>query len=155
MLRPEAQVAILQSTPTNTTVDCVSKRSLIHGGFTLVEVLAAVVLLSVGLLGVLAAGQAARQTEQRAVNMSSGRIIAQSILDLARAAPYNSIASLAGSSSDPSLPRGNNVSVAVNNYTNPAGQTDPDLKQVTVTVTWPEQETVQTIVYETLIAKPD
>lgn len=123
-----------------------------HGGFTLVEVLAAVVLLSVGLLAVLSAGQAARETQQRAAYMASGRAIAQSKVDEARATDFARLNDVEGTGSDPSLPPGNTFTVVVSTYTNYLGQADPDLERLTVTVTWPEAQSSRTIVYETLIA---
>jgi prepilin-type N-terminal cleavage/methylation domain-containing protein len=131
---------------------CVSKRSLVHGGFTLVEVLAAVVLLSIGLLAVLSAGQAARETQQRAVYMAAGRTIAQTKVDEARATHFDQLDQLVGSYSDPSLPPHNTVSTSVSPYTNPMGQADPNLGRISVTVTWPEGASTRSIVYETLIA---
>lgn len=134
------------------TTACVSRRFLAHGGFTLVEVLAAVMLLSVGLLAVLSAGEAARDTQQRAICMSAGRIVAQAKVEEARATSFGLLNQLVGSSTDPSLPPGNSVVVAVAPYTNSAGDPDPNLKRYSVTVTWPEGAGRRSIVYETLIA---
>lgn len=135
-----------------TLTACVSKRSFGHGGFTLVEVLAAVVLLSVGLLAVLSAGQAGRETQQRAVYMAAGRLLAQTKVDEARAISFASINHMAGTGTDSSLPPGNSITVAVSQYTNSSGQPDPDLKRVLVTVAWPEAKGSRSVVYETLIA---
>lgn len=137
------------------TTACVSRRSYVHGGFTLVEVLVAVALLSVGLLAVLTAGQAGRETQQRAVYLSAARTVAQTRIDQALARQYNALASLAGTETDPSLPRGNSVTVTVAQFTNALGQPDPDLTSIGVTVTWPEAEGTRSIVYETLIANPN
>jgi len=125
---------------------------LAHGGFTLVEVLAAVVLLSVGLLAVLTAGEAARETQQRAVYMAAARTIAQAKVEEARSTPFDELDQLVvPPSSDPSLPPGNTIQVAVAPMTNGMGQPDPDLAQYSVTVSWPEGKSTQSIVYETLI----
>lgn len=131
---------------------CVSRRYLVHGGFTLVEVLAAVLLLSVGLLAVLSAGQAARETQQRAVYLAAGRIVGQTKVEQARATPFSQLDQLTHNGSDPSLPPGNTVNVVVSQYTNSVGQPDPDMERVSVTVTWPEAEGTRSVVYETLIA---
>lgn len=132
---------------------CVSKRrNTVRGGFTLVEVLAAVVLLSIGLLAVLSAAQAARETQQRAVCMAAGRTVAQSKIEEARATSWASLDGLAGSTSDPSLPAGNTIVVATSQFNNSLGQPDADLKKVTVTVSWPEADgTPRAVVYETVI----
>ncbi len=135
---------------------CVSRRLCVHGGFTLIEVLAAVALLSVGLLAVLTAGQAGRETQQRALYLSTARNIAQSKIDRARAVQYQSIDGVVpGTWTDATLPGPNSVTVTVSQFINSLGQPDPDLKKVNVTVVWPEGGTSQSLVYETLICNPN
>lgn len=119
-------------------------------GFTLVEILAATLLLSIGLLAVMSAAQAARETQRRALYLSIGRNIAQSKIDRLRSTPISSITSQAGTSTDPSLPKGNSVQVAVSRYPNTGV---PDLYKGTVTVTWPEHKGTRRIRYETLIVR--
>lgn len=119
-------------------------------GFTLVEILAACLLLSIGLLAVLTAVRAARETQQRALYLSIGRNIAQSKIDKARSMSVDNISSMAGTTQDSSLPAGNSITVSVNRY--------PDASQihlyrVTVTVSWPEQRGTRRLTYETLIAR--
>jgi prepilin-type N-terminal cleavage/methylation domain-containing protein len=119
-------------------------------GFTLVEIIAACLLLSIGLLAVLAAVQAARETQQRALYLSIGRNIAQSKIEKARSMSIDNISSLAGTTQDSSLPAGNSVTISVSRY--------PDASQihlyrVTVTVSWPEQKGTRRLTYETLIAR--
>ena len=116
-------------------------------GFTLVEVLAAVALLSIGLLAVLAAGRAARETQTRAVYLSIGRNVAQTKIEQLRTVPF-SMAGYAAQTTDPSLPDGNTVVVRCWPFSGAFGSS---MTQVVVTVRWPEQRGTRTIVYETLI----
>ncbi len=119
-------------------------------GFTLVEILAAALLLSIGLLAVLSAVQAGRETRLRALYLSIGRNIAQSKIDKLRSLPVDSLPAQAGAWQDSSLPQGNLVQVAVVPYPD-AGQTH--LYKGTVTVTWPEQKGTRKVRYETLIVR--
>ena len=120
-----------------------------NGGFTLVEVLAAVLLLSIGLLAVLTADRAANETQLRAAYLSVGRNIAQSRIDDLRSAPIDSIAG-SGPVEDPNLPKGNQVNVAVTAY--PAAG-ENDIYKAVVTVTWPEKRGTRKVCYETLITR--
>lgn len=120
------------------------------GGFTLVEVLAAAALLTIGMLAVLAVVQASRETQQRTIYLSAGRNIAQSKIEMARAESFDNLNSLAGRTSDSALPKGNVINTAVANYPT---FTEPDLKRVTVTVTWPEGRGTRRICYDTLIVR--
>ena len=119
-------------------------------GFTLVEILCAVVLLSIGLLAVMTATQSSRDTQQRALYLSIGRNIAQSKIGTLRASSFDSLAGQAGTTSDSSLPAGNQVVVAVDPY--PDGS-EANLKRITVTVTWPEGKGTRRIRYDTLITR--
>lgn len=131
-------------------LDCKARRTGCSAGFTLVEILSAVALLSIGLLAVLSAGRAARETQQRAVHLSIARGIAQSKVDQLRAKSFDSLPSMAGASTDASLPKGNQIVVAVSRYPD-AGETN--LYQATVTVTWPCSVGTRTVRYDTLIAR--
>ncbi len=137
----------------NVCPESFSRRVAVGGGragFTLVEVLAAVVLLSIGLLAVMAASQAARETQTRALYISIGRGIAQSRIEKLRSVPFDSLAAQAGTAQDPSLPPGNSVVTAVHGYPS-AGETN--LCRVTVTVSWREKNGTRTIRYETLLVR--
>lgn len=123
-----------------------------NDGFTLVEVLAAVVILAIGLMAIVAACQAGRDTQRRAVYMAVGRDIAQSAIEGLRTAQFDSVLAQAGDTdwSASSLPAGNRVVVSVARY--------PDafstrLCRVSVRVTWPEAAGTREIYYETLIAR--
>jgi|GEM_PF-933489 len=120
------------------------------GGFTLVEVLAAVLLLSIALLAILAANSAARETQQRAVNMSIGRNIAQGIIESLRSAGVDDVSGMTFPTQSSSLPAGNSISVSVAPYPN---SSEPNLYQALVTVTWPEAAGTRRIRYETLIVR--
>lgn len=120
------------------------------GGFTLVEVLAAVLLLSIALMAIMTANTAARSAQQRAVCQAAARNIAQSILEQLRSAPFDSIPTMTFPATDSSLPSGNSIVVSVSGYPNSA---EANLRCATVTVSWPEGAGTRTIQYETLIAR--
>lgn len=110
----------------------------------------AVLLLSIGLLAVVTATQASRDTQQRAIYLAAGRTIAQSKIDELRVAPTGSLLGMAGNSQSPSLPNGNSIQVSVSRY--------PDASQIhlyraTVTVNWSEARGTRRISYETLIVR--
>jgi Tfp pilus assembly protein PilV len=120
------------------------------GGFTLVEVLAAVLLLSMAVLAIMSANAAARDAQQRAVCQSVARNVAQSVIDQLRAAPIGSISTMTFPASDSALPPGNSIAVSVSGYPT-SGETN--LYKATVTAGWPEAGSTRTVVYETLIAR--
>ena len=120
------------------------------GGFTLVEVLAAVLLLSIALLAIMSANTAARYAQQRAVNQSAARNVAQSIIDQLRAAPIDSISTKTFPTSDSALPSGNSIAVSTVGYPT---LSETNLYTSTVTVSWPESGNTRTVKYETLIAR--
>ena len=121
-----------------------------RAGFTLVEILCAVVLLSIGLLAVMTATQSSRQTQQRAQYLSIGRNVAQSKMEALRTISFDSLAAQAATTSDSSLPAGNQVVVAVDPYPD---SSEANLKRATVTVTWPEGNGTRRIRYDTLITR--
>jgi len=121
-------------------------------GFTLVEVLAAVLLLSIGLMAIISAMAASRDSQTRARRIFIARHIALSGIEELRAASAGGIAGLCGQTvtQDPSLPPGNSVKVLVARY--------PDISEdkifrAVVSVSWPEGRGTRTIRYETLITK--
>lgn len=120
------------------------------GGFTLVEVLAAVLLLSIGLLAVLTADRASDETQKRATYISIGRNIAQSKLEELRGESVEDISGTNNTSTDQNLPSGNKINVAVAPY--PSGA-EANLCRAVVTVTWPEGNGTRRICYETLIGR--
>ncbi|MEN6355959.1 MAG: prepilin-type N-terminal cleavage/methylation domain-containing protein [Armatimonadota bacterium] len=117
-----------------------------NGGFTLVEVLAAVLLLSIGLLAVLSAGSAARQTQQRAMRMAIGRLAAQSAVERLRSNQSYTLPS----SDVTGLPSGNKISISVSSVSGSRSATK--LTYASVTVTWPEGSGTQKVFYETYIS---
>ncbi len=137
---------MMYGTKTNKVLPEMSK----CGGFTLVEVLAAVLLLSVGILASMSAIQACRTLQQRMYYIPIARNVAQTAIEQARATPFSQVDSLAGTTSSSYLPSGNSVVVSVAAYPD---WTEDSLKKVTVTVTWPERKTTAKIKYETLLAR--
>lgn len=124
----------------------ISKRVYKNGGFTLVEVLAAVLLLSIGLLAVLTAESAARNMQQRAVYLSVGRNAAQSAIERLRSNQSYTLSS----STVSGLPAGNKIILSVSSV---AGtQSSTGITYARVTVTWPEGSGTKKILYETYIS---
>lgn len=121
-----------------------------NGGFTLVEVLAAVLLLSIAMLAILTANSAARSTQQRATGLAAGRCVAESILEEIKAAPFDDISSMSFPKKDSSLPVGNAITVAINRYPTIS---EANLIKAAVKVSWPEANGTRTLQYETLIAR--
>jgi prepilin-type N-terminal cleavage/methylation domain-containing protein len=119
-------------------------------GFTLVEVLAAVMLLSIGLLAVTAASKTARQYQERTVYIAVGRNIAQGRIDKLRSISIDSLPAQAGTTTSASLPAGNAIQTTVVGYP-AAGETD--MRRVVVRVSWPEAGGTRSINYETLIVR--
>lgn len=119
-------------------------------GFTLVEILAATMLLSVGLLAVVVSTRTARDYQERATRLSLGRTIAQSRIDELRSMPVDSVPLQAGSTSSPVLPKGNSIVTTVSGYPN---SDETDMYRVVVRVQWPEGKGTRTVAYETLIAR--
>lgn len=120
------------------------------GGFTLVEVLAAVLILSIALLTIMTASSVARDSQQRAVCQSIARNLAQSIIEQIRSAPIESMSTMTFPSSDTSLPSGNTIAVSVAGY---PSSSNSDLCKATVIVRWPEASNTRTVKYETLIVR--
>ena len=119
-------------------------------GYTLVEVLAATVLLSIGILAVLTAMAGSRDMQQRAKWMCIGRTIAQSKMEDIRGGSTTDIDGLTAVTSDSRLPAGNQISVTVTRY--PDSSQDKFFKAL-VTVSWPEGRGTRAITHETLISK--
>ena len=119
-------------------------------GFTLAEVLVAVMILSVVLITTIGAMAAARETQRRASNIALGRSIAQSRIEQMRSASCGKYPTMTGVSADSSLPAGNTVSVSASEYPNESQQ---QIYLVQVTVSWTEGSGVRNIHYETLVAQ--
>jgi prepilin-type N-terminal cleavage/methylation domain-containing protein len=131
-------------------LDGTAPRTTRQSGFTLVEIVSAVALLSIGLLAVLSASRAARDTQRRAVLLSLGRGIAQSKIEELRAAPFDSLAAMAGTTTDPSLPRGNQIVVTLSKYPE---ATENNMYQATVVVSWAGEQGARSVRYDTLITR--
>lgn len=128
--------------------DLTSRRKRRQGGYTLVEVLASVVILSIGLLAIVSSMQASRDSQQRARCMTIAKNIAQSQIEGLRSLPWAQVKTQPDTS-DPSLPSGNTISVTVSNYPN---SSSTNLVLATVVVRWPENSGSRAWTYETLIA---
>ncbi len=116
----------------------------------MVEVLAAVLLLSIAMLAILSANSAARSTQQRATGLAAGRCVAESIMEQIKAAPFDDISSMSFPRTDSSLPAGNMITVAVNRYPTIS---EANLLKAAVKVSWPEANGTRTLRYETLIVR--
>lgn len=114
------------------------------------EVLAAVMILSVAMLAIISAMAASHDIQRRAHYIAIGRNIAQSKIEELRAVDADKYWSITGISSDTTLPSGNSISVKVSEY--PVVD-KKELYLAQVVVTWPEGQGVREVTYETLIAK--
>ena len=63
-------------------------------GFTLIEVLVAMVILAIGILGVTILFPAALRDSQRASSLTVAAVYAESVIDMLRAQGYRSIATM-------------------------------------------------------------
>ena len=118
-------------------------------GFTLVEVLSAALILSIGLLAIVSAMQASRKSQQSAVYMNIAMNAAQSQIEGIRSLNWNNIAD-PPDTTVPALPFGNVLSVTVNKYPNAQ---ENKLYKIIVAVTWPEGSGTRSWTYETLRTK--
>ena len=71
-------------------------------------------------------------------------------MEALRTISFDSLAAQAATTSDSSLPAGNQVVVAVDSYPDAS---EANLKRATVTVTWPEGNGTRRIRYDTLITR--
>lgn len=122
-----------------------------RSGFTLVEVLCSVVILSIALLAILSAMQGARSAARNALYLNIAANAAQSCIEELRSRQWDSIIA-PPNSSDPSLPTPNVIAVVVSPYPT---ATDQELVLVSATVSWPDGQTTRKLTYETLITKYD
>lgn len=128
----------------------VRKREAGRAGYTLVEVMAAAVILSIGIIAVLSAVAASRDTQQRAGWMCIGRTIAQSTMENIRGASAADIDGMSSVTSDARLPAGNQIRVTVTRY---PGVTETRLFRAVVSVSWPEGGGTRVLSNETLVSK--
>lgn len=119
-------------------------------GYTLVEVLAATALLSVGILAVLTAMSGSRDMQQRAKWMCIGRTVAQSKMEDIRGGSATDIDGLTAVTCDSRLPAGNQISVTVTRYPDVS---EDNFFRALVTVSWPEGNGTRGITHESLISK--
>ena len=121
-----------------------------HSGYTLVEVLVAVIVLSIALLAVLSAISVSSDTQTRAANMAMAHDIAVTHMEDCRSMTEAAILGALPNYSSPDLPPGNSVTVTASRYPNP-GSTH--MFQATVTITWPEGRGSRSVTYGTLLFK--
>jgi len=129
---------------------CAARARIKDPGFTLVEILCAAAILSVGLLAVFSANQAARETQSRTLYLSLARGVAQNKIEELRAAPFDSLSAMTATTTDPSLPSGSQITGTVSAYPDDTAQ---DLRLASVVVTWPEGRGRRTVRYDTLIVR--
>jgi len=116
---------------------CSTRRSMnTEKGFTLLEVLIAITILSVGLLAIASMQIAAIQTTGSAKSISKGIMWAEDRMEMLNSLDYGDalLSGTAGVISDPSPPDGFNISWTVGDN-NPR----PQCKFITITVQWSER----------------
>jgi prepilin-type N-terminal cleavage/methylation domain-containing protein len=118
-----------------------------NAGYTMVELLAALTILSIGLLGIFSAISAARDTQQRAVYMAIARNTAITYMETFRSLKSDKLNTVPASGTLTTLPAGNS-------FTCTTSKNVDKLYLATVTVTWPEGLGTRSIKYETLFYKP-
>ncbi len=119
-------------------------------GFTLVEVLAATVILSIGLMGVISAIAATRDTQQRTVYMAIARDIAISQMEDYRWTSKWDLWSIPPTRTSTKLPSGNLITCSWSPY---PGVFETKMFKCRVTVSWPEAKGNRSISYESLFYK--
>jgi prepilin-type N-terminal cleavage/methylation domain-containing protein len=129
---------------------CASLR-VSRNGYTLVELLVAVTILSIALLGIMSAISVAQDTQTRAVRMAIARDIAIMHIENYRSATAGSISTPIAPYSSPDLPSGNVITPTASKYPD---SSSTSLWRAVVTVRWPEGVTTRSIAYDTLLYKP-
>jgi prepilin-type N-terminal cleavage/methylation domain-containing protein len=119
-------------------------------GYTLVEVLVAVSILSIVLIGIMAAINVAQDTQDRAMNIAAARDIAVSRLETYRNLSPVQFGTVPASDISAALPTGNSIACSVASY----GGTNTFIYRATVSVSWPEGKGSRTVSYESLLYKP-
>lgn len=119
-------------------------------GYTLVEVLVAVAILSIGLMGVMSAISVSQDTQDRAMNIAAARDIAISRLETYRNLSPDQLGTIPASDTSTDLPPGNTIACSAVTY----GGAGSSIYRATVTVSWPEGGSTRTINYESLLYKP-
>lgn len=128
------------------------RRLLNSDGFTLLEVLVAAVILTIGMLGTLGLTTGVIRGNALSKNITSATAIAQSQIEAAQREGY------ANATTTKFPTAAAQVSMAGNNFSRTTIITtaDPDAntKTVTVTVTWPEANgTTPTVTLKTILAQ--
>jgi len=111
------------------------------------ELLAAVTILSIALLGIFSAISAARDVQQRAVYMSIARNTATSYMETFRSLDKTKLNTVPASQQLSTLPAGNTLTCETSTYAN-------NMYLASVKVAWPEGNGTRSIHYETLFYKP-
>lgn len=131
-------------------------------GFTILELMVALVLFSVGMLSVVQVFPANRKLLTQTANMTQATLLAQEQLEIVLTEPYADLttgtyAARAAVSSDTSSPFSlydRRIDVA---YINPAnrqvGTSDQGMKRVTVTIYWTERSVERTFTLSTYVTR--
>ncbi len=99
-------------------------------GFTLIEVMIAIMVLTIGILGMMVMQMTAITSNNRASTITTASAIAASQVETLRNTPFNSIA--AGNTIDPA------TSFPISWTVGPTTPALPDTRLITVTVTRPQ-----------------
>lgn len=121
------------------------------GGFTLVELLVAVTILSIALLGIMSAIAVSQDTQERAIHMAIARDLAIKRIETYRSNTSGGVFSWQAPFTSPDLPKGNKFTPTSAKYPD---STSSMFWKVAVTAVWPEGKGTRRVVYEALLYKP-
>jgi prepilin-type N-terminal cleavage/methylation domain-containing protein len=126
-----------------------SRSAQANSGYTLVELLVSVVILSIALLATLSAIRVAQDTQDRANHIAIARDIAISNLERYRWLKWNHMGDIPASQTSSDLPSGNAITCSAAQYPNGSS----GVYKATVQVSWPEGNGTRTVKYESLFWK--
>lgn len=110
------------------------RRSRGQGGFTLIEILVSLVVLTIGMVGIIAMQMTTVKANRLSRELERARVIGYSTMEDLRAKPASTLPA-AGTYPTVQTPEGTTYSIA---YTAAANPIDPGLILVTTTVTFAE-----------------
>ncbi|MFA5388481.1 MAG: prepilin-type N-terminal cleavage/methylation domain-containing protein [Candidatus Omnitrophota bacterium] len=122
-------------------------------GFSLLELIIAIAVLAVGLIGVLQIFPIGLRASQRAGMMTKASFLAQNKIEDVKLAGFEAITEL-----PPKIPLSGrdgdfDWSIEIDNVSLEGVESGADMRKVTLTVSWPERNTVRSKDFITYVAK--